>query len=260
MRLLFIGDIVGGPGIRAVRELLPGLVSEYQASLVVANGEYAAQGFGLTKTVVEQLFGCGIHVITTGNHVWDKQNILSFIAKEDRLLRPANYPEGAPGKGSVLVGAAGGHRVGILNLSGRVFMDNLDCPFRAAQCELEKLQGDADAVFVDMHAEATSEKISMGWFLDGKVSGVFGTHTHVQTADEKILPRGTAYITDVGMTGAFDSVIGLDKELSLKRFLRQMPYSFKVATDDIAVNAVCVETETSTGKAIAISRIQRRLC
>ncbi|MEW6335280.1 MAG: TIGR00282 family metallophosphoesterase, partial [Thermodesulfobacteriota bacterium] len=212
MKILFIGDIVGKPGRRAVRELLPGIVEDHRIDLVIANCENAAAGFGVTGEVIEELQDCRIDVLTSGNHIWDKKEILEIIEGCDRLLRPANYPAGAPGRGCLVMTAPGGLRVGVINLAGRVFMHPLDCPFRTADREIGTLKSRADVIIVDMHAEATSEKIAMGWYLDGRVGAVVGTHTHVQTADERILPGGTGYITDAGMTGPFDSVIGIRRE------------------------------------------------
>jgi len=258
MRLLFIGDIVGKPGTSAIKEILPVLVSEYNVEFIIANAENAANGLGLTRKVALDLFDSAIDILTSGNHIWDKRNIVSFIKKEPRLLRPANFPDGVPGKGSIVVKTASGEKIGILNLSGRVFMGALDCPFQTAMREIDQLKLETDIIIVDIHAEATSEKIAMGWMLDGKVSAVLGTHTHVQTADEKILPGGTAYISDIGMTGSFDSVIGMKKEISIERFLTQMPVDFKVAEKDICLSGVYLEIDSMSGKAIYIKRIQKK--
>lgn len=259
MRLLFIGDIVGKPGTSAVKEILPVLVSEYNAEFIIANAENAANGLGLTRKTALDLFDSPIDILTSGNHIWDKKSIISFIKKEHRLLRPANFPYGVPGKGSIVVETSSGKKIGILNISGRVFMEALDCPFQAALREIEVLRRETEIIVVDMHAEATSEKISMGWVLDGKVSAVLGTHTHVQTADEKILPGGTAYISDVGMTGAFDSVIGVKKELSIERFLTRMPVNFKVAEKDICLSGAYLDIDPMSGKATYIKRIQKKI-
>ena len=259
MRLLFIGDIVGKPGTIAVKGILPALVSEYNPEFVIANAENAANGVGVTRKIALELLDSPIDILTSGNHIWDKKSIISFMKKEHRLLRPANFPDGVPGKGSIVAEAASGEKVGILNLSGRVFMQALDCPFNTAKREVEVLKNETEIIIVDMHAEATSEKIAMGLMLDGKVSAVLGTHTHVQTADEKILPGGTAYITDVGMTGASDSVIGVKKEIAIKRFLTGINFSFKVAEKEINLNGVYLETNTESGKAIDIKRIQKKL-
>ncbi|MCL6451179.1 MAG: TIGR00282 family metallophosphoesterase [Acetobacteraceae bacterium] len=257
MNILFVGDIVGAPGRQAARQLLPGLRREFDADLVLANGENAAGGIGLTPEVAEELFSCGIDVLTTGNHVWDKKEILPALEKDVRLLRPANYPEGAPGRGSALVAARNGEAVGVINLSGRVFFPtHLDCPFRSARQELEALSGRARVIIVDLHAEATSEKVAMGWFLAGRVTAVVGTHTHVQTADARVLPGGTAYITDVGMTGPTDSVIGIKTELVLERFQSQRPVRFEVARGAVHLSAVVVEAD-SQGRALSIHSLTR---
>jgi 2',3'-cyclic-nucleotide 2'-phosphodiesterase len=259
MRILFIGDIVGKPGRRAVHELLPDLISSYQIDFVIANGENAAAGFGITRDIVEDLFECRIDVLTMGNHVWDKKEILDFMADYESLIRPANYPGSALGQGSVVMPSIKGYHVGVINLMGRVFMNPLECPFRTAEQEIEKIRKRTKIILVDMHAEATSEKIAMGWFLDGKVTAVVGTHTHVQTADDRILPGGTAYITDVGMTGPFDSVIGTRKELVLERFLTQIPNKFEVAKGDVRLQAVMIDVDERTGRALSIERLSLSL-
>ncbi|MDQ5984973.1 MAG: 2',3'-cyclic-nucleotide 2'-phosphodiesterase [Syntrophus sp. SKADARSKE-3] len=255
MRILFIGDIVGKPGRLAVRELLPRLIADRQVDFVIANCENAAAGFGVTKDIVDDLFGYQIDVLTSGNHIWDKKEVMEFIDDYEALLRPANYPVRAPGHGSVLMPTPAGIRVGVINLAGRIFMHPLDCPFLSAEKEIARIGKQADVIFVDIHAEATSEKIAMGWFLDGKVSAVVGTHTHVQTADERILPQGTAYLTDAGMTGPFDSVIGTRKETVLDRFLLQMPNKFDVAKGDIRIQGVLIDIDETNGKALAIERL-----
>ncbi|MBU2227275.1 MAG: TIGR00282 family metallophosphoesterase [Proteobacteria bacterium] len=254
MKILFIGDIVGKPGRRAVRELLPGIVEENRIDFVIANCENAAAGFGVTAEIVEDLNGALIDVLTSGNHIWDKKEVMGFIEDCETLLRPANYPEGAPGRGSVVMTTQGGARIGVLNLAGRIFMHPLDCPFRTADREIGILKKKADVIIVDMHAEATSEKIAMGWYLDGRVAAVLGTHTHVQTADDRILPGGTAYITDVGMTGPFDSVIGIKKDVIMQRFLMQIPNKFDVAKGDVRLQAVIVEIAPD-GRAQRIQRL-----
>lgn len=255
VKILFIGDIVGAPGREAVARDLHRLIDRYRIDLVVANGENAAGGFGITEDKAMELYSLGIDVLTSGNHVWDKKESYQFIQREDRLVRPANYPPGTKGRGSIVVRTAGGVSVGILNLEGRVFMNSLDCPFRTADKEIEQLKGQTNIIFVDFHAEATSEKVALGWHLDGRVSAVVGTHTHVQTADERILPGGTAYITDAGMTGSSDSVIGVKKELAIGRFLTQMPIRFEVAKKDIRLNGVVVAIDEMSGSAVSIERI-----
>jgi hypothetical protein len=255
MKILFIGDIVGGPGRRAVRELVPALIEDYRIDMVIANCENAAAGFGITREIVEELYRCRIDVLTSGNHVWDKKEILEFVEDYETLLRPANYPEGAPGFGSALVPCPSGVQVGVINLVGRVFMRPLDCPFKTAEKEIEKLRRKTKILLVDMHAEATSEKQAMGWFLDGRVSAVIGTHTHVQTADEQILPQGTAYMTDAGMTGPFDSIIGTKKEAVLERFLMQMPNKFDVAKGDVRLQGALITIDEGTGRSLGIERV-----
>ncbi|BBA69665.1 TIGR00282 family metallophosphoesterase [Geobacter sulfurreducens] len=255
VNILFIGDIVGSPGRQALARELHRLVDHHRVDLVIANGENSAGGFGITEETAKELFSLGIDVLTSGNHIWDKRDSFSFIGREERLVRPANYPPGTVGRGSTVVRTAGGVSVGILNLEGRVFMNNLDCPFRVADQEIERLRESTPLIFVDFHAEATSEKIALGWYLDGKVSAVVGTHTHVQTADERVLPGGTAYITDAGMTGSFDSVIGVRKELAVERFVTQMPVRFEVAKKDVRLNGVVIGVDPASGRALSIERI-----
>jgi len=256
MRILFIGDIVGNPGRKAARKELARLRSSLSPSLVIANGENAAGGFGITGEVAGELFGMGIDLITTGNHVWDKREVLEYIEREERLLRPLNYPPGVPGRGSMTVSAAG-VRVGVINLMGRVFMTNLDCPFRAAKQEVVRLKSEeeAEVILIDFHAEATSEKIALGRYMDGSVAAVLGTHTHVQTADDRLLPGGTAYISDVGMTGPYDSVIGVSADKAIDRFLHQTPTRFDTASGPCQFQAVLVDADPDTGLATSIARI-----
>lgn len=255
INILFIGDIVGKPGRQAIARELHRLVDRYTIDLVIANGENAAGGFGLTVETAKELFEYGVQFFTSGNHIWDKKDALDYISREQRLIRPANYPPGTPGKGSAVISTAGGVKVAVLNLEGRVFMNNLDCPFRTADREIEILKQETSLIFVDFHAEATSEKSSLGWYLDGRVSAVVGTHTHVQTADERILPGGTAYLTDAGMTGAFESVIGVRKDEPINKFLTQLPFKFEVAKKDIRLNGVVIRVDKSTGRALAIERV-----
>jgi len=243
MNIFFIGDIVGAPGRRAVEELLPRVVDHYFIDLVVANGENASGGLGITPQVADQLLSQGIDLLTSGNHIWKHKEILPYLEETDRLLRPANYPPETPGRGFAIVETAAGERAAVLNLEGRVFMSPLECPFRTAEQVLASLPKEVKVILVDMHAEATSEKQAMGWFLDGRVSAVVGTHTHVQTADERVLPGGTGYITDVGMTGPVDSVIGMKKEIILERFLTQRPQPFKVAAQNIQLQGVILKID-----------------
>ena len=259
MRILFIGDIVGRPGRDLVRSGLAALVEYHNADLVIVNGENAAAGFGITREIGDQLLEWGVDVITSGNHIWDKKEALDYIGAEPRLLRPANYPAVVPGNGSYLARTRGGVSVGVINLMGRVFMLNIDDPFAVVLREIEALRQRARVLFVDFHAEATSEKIAMGWHLDGKVTAVVGTHTHVQTADERILPTGTAYITDVGMTGPHDSVIGVEIEPALGRFLNALPARFETATGNPRLNGVLVEADEQSGRATDIERLSYSL-
>ena len=256
LKILFIGDIIGRPGRQLVRDVLPRLIDQHMIDLVVANGENAAAGFGLTPDVVAELFDLGVDVLTTGNHVWDKRDGLVCLEQEPRLLRPANYPVDTPGRGVGIFQTPAGLSVAVVNLEGRVFMGNLDCPFRKADAILEELGSNQRIVFVDFHAEATSEKGALAAYLDGRVSAVVGTHTHVQTADERVLPGGTAFISDVGMSGARDSVIGIRKELSIQRFLTQMPVRYEIAKNDPLLCGVVVSIDESTGKATGIERVQ----
>ncbi len=258
MKILFIGDVVGRPGRAIVRNLLPGFREKKKIDVVVANGENAAGGSGLTPRITKELFDNGIDVLTSGDHIWKKKEIYDFLEESDRLIRPANYPEGVPGKGATVVDIKGVVKVGVINLVGRVFMDAVDCPFRTARQEVKALRRVTPVIIVDMHAEATSEKVAMGWFLDGMVSAVIGTHTHIQTADEKILPKGTAYLTDSGMTGPYDSVIGRVKESILERFLTQMPTRFDMAENGAELHGTVIDVEEKTGRALSIERVQEK--
>lgn len=256
MNLLFIGDIVGRPGRDLVRRHARALAAHTGAQLVIANGENAAGGAGITRENAYEILGAGVDVITSGNHVWDKRETLEFIGAEPRLVRPANYPGDAPGHGSVVVAAANGVQVGVVNLMGRVFMTPIDDPFRVADREIARVKATgAQVIFVDMHAEATSEKMALAHYLDGQVAAVIGTHTHVQTADERILPGGTACLTDVGMTGPHDGIIGMDTEAVLARFLTGRPGRFETASGDHRLNAVTIAVNEATGSATAITRI-----
>ncbi len=255
MKVLFIGDIIGEPGRKMVKASMKDLAERHRPDLVLANGENAAGGFGITPDIAEELFSLGIHVLSSGNHVWDKKEIEPYISKQDRLIRPANYPEGNPGFGSVIVSTSAG-KAAVLNLEGRVFMSNLDDPFRTADREIEALKKETAVIIIDFHAEASSEKAALAWYLDGRVSAVIGTHTHVQTADERILPGGTAFITDVGMTGPTDSVIGVKKEEAIARFLYQSPRRFTIPKGPVHLDAAVMEIDATTGKALSIERIR----
>ena len=259
MNILFIGDIVGRPGRELVRKGLSALVEHHAVDLVIANAENAAAGFGITREVGDGLLDAGVDVMTSGNHIWDKKEAIDYIGTEARLLRPANYPAGVPGHGGYLARSADGRPVGIVNVMGRVFLANIDDPFAVVLREIEALASRARILIVDFHAEATSEKIAMGWHLDGKVTAVVGTHTHVQTSDERILPGGTAYITDVGMTGPHDSVIGVDTSAALGRFLSGMPARFECAKGNPRLNAVVVSADDETGRATTIERLSLSL-
>ena len=233
MRILFVGDIVGKAGRQAVEGLLERCVADHQIDFTVANGENAAGGMGITPVIASEFLDLGIDVLTSGNHIWAKKEIIPFLDEEERLLRPANYPDRVPGRGAGVFRLGNGKKIGVLNIEGRVFMRNLECPFRVSEKEVEKLKEQTPIILVDFHAEATSEKVALAWFLNGKVSAVVGTHTHVQTADERILSGGTAYITDAGMTGPLASVIGIRRQIALERFLTQVPIKFDVATEEI---------------------------
>jgi metallophosphoesterase (TIGR00282 family) len=256
MKVLCIGDIMGEPGRRAAARVVPRLIAQHRIDAVIANGENVAGGFGITPELAEELFETGISVITTGNHAWDKKEAVGYFSREPRLLRPANYPPGVPGNGSAVIETAGGERLAVLQLMGRVYMPTIDCPFQTAKRVLSRLKQETSAIIVDMHGEATSEKMAMGHFLDGEVVAVVGTHTHVQTADEQILPKGTAYITDIGMTGPLHSVIGVKKELAIEKFLTGMPRRFEVASGPSVFCAVLLELDPRLGKAIAFERIR----
>jgi metallophosphoesterase (TIGR00282 family) len=257
LTVLMIGDVFGEPGRKTLLNLLPRLREQYEVDLTIANVENAAAGFGITPPIAEMFLEAGVGVLTSGNHIWDKKEIIEYIAKENLLLRPANYPPGTPGTGSIVV-KAGVHKVGVLNLMGRVFMPAVDCPFRSADQELPRLKEETPVIIVDMHGDATSEKQAMGWYLDGRVSAVLGTHSHVQTADERILPGGTAYLTDLGMTGPIDSVIGADRELAIKRFLTGMSIRLEPAKGPARLQGAVVRIDPHSGKALEITRLQVR--
>lgn len=255
MKVLLIGDITGSPGRKILGEKLGLLQKKESIDFIIANAENAAGGSGITPAIANELFSYDIDVLTSGDHIWKKREIVEFIARENRVLRPANYPDDTPGAGFGIYESRSGEKIGVVNLLGRVFMQPIDCPFRkAAEC-IEKIRAVTKTIFVDIHAEATSEKIALGWYLDGKVSCVYGTHTHVQTADEKILPQQSAYITDIGMTGPFDSVIGRKKEPVLECFLTQMPTRFEMAENDVRINGAIVDVDINTGRALSIKRV-----
>ena len=256
MRILVLGDVVGRPGRGAIRELVPSLITSESVHLALANAENASGGMGVDVKSAEELFSAGIHVLTSGNHIWKKKEIFPYMEENPRLLRPANYPPDTPGRGWFEWEGPHGLRVLVVNLEGRVFMRNLEDPFRCVDTILQEHRQYSPVVLVDMHAEATSEKMAMGWYLDGRVSLVYGTHTHVQTADERILPGGTAYITDLGMCGPLDSVIGVEKETVIEGFLSQRPLRFEVARDNVVLQGVLLDVDEESGKAKNIRRIR----
>jgi metallophosphoesterase (TIGR00282 family) len=254
VNVLFVGDVTGKPGRKMLADRLPALRRAHALDVVIANGENAAGGVGLTAGVAAELFAAGVDVLTGGNHIWQNREAYDLLDADPRVLRPANYPPGVPGRGAAVITTPGGARIGVLNLQGRVFMSHIDDPFRAGREHAESLRASVPVVVVDFHAEATSEKVALGWYLDGRVSAVIGTHTHVQTADERLLPGGTAYITDVGMTGPRDGVIGMAREAILERFLTQLPTRFEVAAGPVQLNAVLIRVG-ETGRATAIERV-----
>lgn len=260
MKVLFIGDVVGEPGRDAVREVLPDLLRSEHYDFVIANGENTAGGIGITADVAQELYDAGVDAITLGNHAWDRREAFRLVAEDRRVVRPANFPGNPPGNGGVVLKVGGGRQIGIINLCGRVYsVPNLDCPFRAADALIGELSKLTNCIVVDIHADATSEKVALGWYLAGRVSAVIGTHTHVQTADERILPGGTAYLTDVGMTGPRDGVIGIKRELVIERFMTQLPVRFEVAGGERVFAAVSSEFDNATGRALSVERIFRIL-
>lgn len=252
LKVLFIGDIVGNPGMNAVRMFLKSFIEKHQADFVVVNGENICNGKGVTEKEAKELFELGAHVITTGNHIWENWLSRPLLASNPHVLRPYNYPPGNPGKGFAIVELPGLPKIGVLQLQGRTFMQSIDCPFRGSDHAIAKISEQTPIILVDFHADATAEKISMGWHLDGRVSAVLGTHTHVQTADAAILPRGTAYITDVGMTGPYDSVLGMSKEVAIKRLLLQTAHKYEMAENDAKLSGVVLTIDRQTGKAEVI--------
>ncbi len=259
MNILFIGDIVGNPGREAVKNLLPKIKKREEIDFTVANSENASGGAGLTPPIATELLDMGIDVLTNGDHIWDRKEILEVIDKEDRLLRPLNYPDGSPGKGSIVMPSKSGAKVGVINLVGRVFMQAVECPFKTAIKEVNKIRQETPIVIIDIHAEATSEKLALCFYLDGLVSAICGTHTHIQTADERIFPKGTAYITDLGMTGPFDSVLGRRPEQIIRRFITGLPTRFEMADSNIQLQGVIISCDEKSGKANSIKRIQEKL-
>ncbi len=257
LRILFIGDIMAAAGMDAVMAHLPNVVREQSVDVVIANGENVADGKGILKQHADALFGAGVQVITSGNHIWERWQTKHLLAEEPRILRPHNYPRDNVGSGVYIHRMGDGTKIGVINMQGRVYMQGIDCPFQTMQKILPSVQRETPIIFVDFHAEATAEKMSMGWYLDGKVSAVVGTHTHIPTADERVLPNGTAYITDVGMTGPYASVVGMKTDIALKRFFLQTPHKFEAADGDARFSAVVVAINRKTGRAQSIRRIQR---
>ncbi len=253
--VLFIADIVGKPGLDITARLLPSLREKYLPDLIIANGENGANGKGLTEAIAKEYFGLGVDVITGGNHIWDNPEIFKIWQKDLRVLRPANYPAGNPGRGYVIIDLPGDAKAAVLNLQGRTYLYSIECPFRVADAILRHVHETTKFIIVDMHAEASAEKMALAWHLDGRVSAVIGTHTHVQTADERILPKGTAYITDAGMTGPFDSVIGMRTEIAIKRFMRQIPMRFEPATENPRLCALVVRIDKATAQAVGVERL-----
>ena len=258
VRVLMLGDVVGKPGRRALSQHLPELLDEHRPDIVIANGENLAGGLGITKDSALPLFAAGVDVITLGNHVWAQKEAEGFVAEESRIIRPANLPPGLPGRGAGVFLAKNGCKVGVINLLGRTFMLPVDDPFRAADALIDEISSDTPVIVVDMHAEATSEKGAVGWYLDGRVSAVIGTHTHIPTCDERILPKGTAFITDIGMVGPRDSILGMEVETVVENFRMAMRHRFEVAGGPAVVCGVILEAEDETGRAASISRIQIR--
>jgi len=250
INILFIGDIVGKPGLDVVETLLKSYLQKYEIDFCIVNGENLIDGKGINEEGANKLFSLGVHVITGGNHLWDNWGARKLLGSNRNVLRPLNYPSENPGNGFVVYDLGEKGKVGVLNLQGRVYMQTIDCPFKKADWAVEKMHEQTNVIFLDMHAEATAEKVALGWYLDGRITAMVGTHTHIQTADARILPRGTAYITDVGMTGPYDSVIGLKKEIAIKRFLHQTPYKYEMASFDVRLSGVYVQADVETGKAL----------
>ena len=253
MKVLFIGDVYGNPGRRAAKEIIPVLKKEMPFDYCIANGENAAGGTGITYVVAQELYKFGIDAITLGNHTWSKREVTNFIDTDQKIIRPANFPAELPGKGSTIIDG----KLGIINIQGRVYMDNIDCPFRAVDKEMDYLKSFVKVIIVDIHAEATSEKCALAWYVDGKVSCVIGTHTHVQTSDERILPFGTGFITDVGMTGPYEGIIGVDRQIVIEKFLTHMPLKFEVAKGCVQFNAIHLEIDDKTGKTLSMKRLSK---
>ncbi|HWP82191.1 MAG TPA: TIGR00282 family metallophosphoesterase [Bacteroidota bacterium] len=255
LNIFFVGDIMGKPGLTLVTTILKQYLQKYEIDFCIVNGENTTEGKGISDEDAKTLFGLGVHVITTGNHLWDRWQSKALLAKERNILRPLNYPRENPGHGFVVYDLKEKGRVGVVNLQGRTYMQPIDDPFKAADWAISKIHNETKVVFIDMHAEASAEKMALAWHLDGRVSAIVGTHTHVPTADARILPKGTAFITDVGMTGPYDSVIGMRKEVAIKRFLMQTPYKFEIAEHDVRFCAVFVQVDRDSGRALKIEQV-----
>ena len=254
LNILFIGDIVGTPGFEVVETMLKSYVQKYNIDFCIANGENLVDGKGINEEAANKVFNLGVHVITGGNHLWDNWHAKKLLAANRNVLRPLNYPSDNPGNGFIVYDLGEKGKVGVLNLQGRVYMQAIDCPFKKGEWAVEKMREQTKVIFVDMHAEATAEKMALAWYLDGRISALVGTHTHIPTADARILPRGTAYITDVGMTGPYDSVIGLKKEIAIRRFIHQTPYKYEMATNDVRLCGTYLQADVETGKALKFER------
>jgi len=254
LNILFVGDIVGKPGFEITETLLKNFVQKYNIDFCIANGENLVDGKGINEEAAKKVFDLGVHVITGGNHLWDNWHAKQLLASNRNVLRPLNYPSENPGNGFVVYDLGEKGKAAVLNLQGRVYMQTIDCPFKKADWAVEKIREQTKVVFIDMHAEATAEKMALAWHLDGRITALVGTHTHIQTADARILPRGTAYITDVGMTGPYDSVIGLKKEIAIRRFIHQTPYKYEIASHDLRLCGVYLQADVETGKALKFER------
>lgn len=252
LNILFIGDIIGTPGLELTEKLLKSYLQKYNVDCCVVNGENLADGKGIDEKTAERVFNLGVHVITGGNHLWDNWHTRKLLAHSKNILRPLNYPQENPGNGFVVCDLGEKGKIGVLNLQGRVYMQPIDCPFKKADWAIEKIREQTKIIFIDFHAEATAEKIALGWYLDGRVTAIVGTHTHVQTSDARILPQGTAFISDVGMTGPYDSIIGLKKDIGLRRFISQTPFKYEIATNDVRMCGVYVKADAETGRALEI--------
>lgn len=255
LNIFFIGDIVGTPGLELTSTILKQLIEKYKVDFCIANGENLTEGKGITEKDAKTIFDLGVHVLTSGNHLWDRWDSKKLLAKDRRILRPLNYPRENAGNGFIVYDLGERGKIGVVNLQGRTYMQPIDCPFKTADWVLHKIKDETRVILVDMHAEASSEKMALGWYLDGRVSAIFGTHTHTPTSDARLLPRGTAFITDVGMTGPYDSVLGMRKELAIKRFINQTPYKYEMASHDVRLCGVYVQVDPESGKSTKIEQV-----